>query len=382
MTVSCILYCCLFASADVDWEISGGPPGGDARVAALARELAASKGMALEKVRRDLALVPGKLPIRWVLRLRRPGREAGGLKAEAGWTEVGEEEVVVTIPAWRYLAFPSKARRVVIHEAVHAVMASRVGTGEAYLSIPRWFREGVALMVAGEGEGRVKGRISATLLRGGSSAGFLVGVAGPAPGSLDGGLQIYPAEGFLAVSWIERRLGRAGFRELLSRLGAGGVFKDELVRLTGLQPEGIAKATLLSSSKSISRLISKRSERLFAEAVGFLEKGRHEPADEILSALEGAEGSLAVADSVVFLYARTLVEKGLYSRATRRLESLLQDGYEVPWEPEVFEQLGRCRAGLGKAREAVALWKMVRERFPHDKAVQGRISGLLSGLKR
>ena len=113
MTASCIFFCCLLAGLDVPWELSGGRRGTDPGISALERELADSRKMALEKTRRSLGLVPGKLPIRWVLRLGRPADGTGAAKADAGWTEVGEDEVVVTIPAWRYLGFPTKVRRVV-----------------------------------------------------------------------------------------------------------------------------------------------------------------------------------------------------------------------------------------------------------------------------
>ena len=186
MTASCIFFCCLLAGPDVPWELSGGRRGTDPRISALERELADSRKMALEKTRRSLGLVPGKLPIRWVLRLGRPAAGTGAAKAAAGWTEVGEDEVVVTIPAWRYLGFPAKVRRVVVHETVHAVMASKLGTRAAYRALPGWFREGAALLVSGEGPGRVKGRISSTLLEGGRSGGFLSGLAGASPGSLGG----------------------------------------------------------------------------------------------------------------------------------------------------------------------------------------------------
>ncbi len=372
MTVSCILCCCLLAQADGGWELSGKTGGSEARLDALVRELSASRKLALEKTRTRLELAPGKLSIRWVVQSRRSGEGLAAVKAEAGWTEVGKTEVVVTIPAWRYLAFPAKVRRVVVHEAVHAVMASRIGTAEAYRAVPVWFREGTALLVSGEGPERVDDRISATLLKGGSSADFLAGVTGR---------QVYPAEGYLSVLWIEQRLGTSGFREFLSRLAEGGVFKTELEKLTGLRLSGLEKAMLQDAVRRISRRISSPSERLFKHALGQAQEGHYDRSRESLSALGSIGGSLAVRDSAIFLHARMLVEEGRYLEAAGQLESLLRKGYEVPWEPEIFEQLGRCRAGMGKPREAVLIWKMVAERFPHDSAVQRRITTLLDKLK-
>ena len=380
MTASCIFFCCLLAGQDVPWELSGGRRGTDPRIAVLERVLAESRKMALEKTREGLGLVPGTLPIRWVLRLGRPAAGNGSPKADAGWTEVGEDEAVVTIPAWRYLGFPAKVRRVVVHETVHAVMASQLGTRAAYRALPGWFREGTALLVSGEGPGRVKGRISSTLLEGGRSGGFLAGLAGPAPSSL-GGLRVAGAEGYLAVRWIEERLGKSGFRELLAKLVSGGAFEETLGKLIGLAPGRVAEAALRYCSERIRGLISERSERLFAEAVVLCSTGRHGRARKALSSLRVLDGSVAVRDTAVFLLARSLVEDGLYEKAGGLLESLLRDGYEVPWEPEIFEQLGRCRAGAGKRREARGLWKMVADRFPHDSAVQARIAVLLEAAE-
>ena len=372
MTVSCILYCCLLAQADGGWELSGKTGGSETRLDALLRELSTSRKLALEKTRTRLELTPGKLSIRWAVQLRRSGEGLAAVKAEAGWTEVGKKEVVVTIPAWRYLAFPAKVRRVVVHEAVHAVMASRMGTAEAYLAVPAWFREGTALLVSGEGPERVDDRISATLLKGGSSADFLAGVTGG---------QVYPAEGYLSVLWIEQRLGTSGFREFLSRLAEGGVFKTELEKLTGLRLPGLEKAMLRDAVRRISRRISSPSERLFKLALRQAQDGHYDRSHESLSALGGSGESLAVRDSALFLHARMLVEEGRYLEAAGQLEGLLRKGYEVPWEPEIFEQLGRCRAGMGKLREAMLIWKMVAERFPHDSAVQRRITAVLDKLK-
>ena len=185
----------------------------------------------------------------------------------------------------------------------------------------------------------------------------------------------------MSVLWIEQRLGTSGFREFLSRLAEGGVFKTELEKLTGLRLPGLEKAMLRDAVRRISRRISSPSERLFKLALRQAQDGHYDRSHESLNALGGSGESLAVRDSALFLHARMLVEEGRYLEAAGQLEGLLRKGYEVPWEPEIFEQLGRCRAGMGKLREAMLIWKMVAERFPHDSAVQRRITALLDKLK-
>lgn len=375
--VPVLVLCCFCLRADPGWQLSAKGSGKNPRVVNLLGRLQEQRVHALGIAGERLGLSPGKLPIRWVLRLAGSSPSLSPVIAEAGWTEVGEKEVVVSIPAWRYLEYPAKAERVVVHEAVHALMASHLGSGEAYRSLPRWFREGTALLVSREGGARVQGRISATLLGGGHPDSFLTGIHCGKLASPPAGCSPSPAEGYLAVRWLEDRLGKTGLRELLSKLSAGGSFTDELGRLTGLQPARLQEAILAHASETISRLASKNCRPLFAEALALCRSGKNAPAREIFNSIRKLPGNKALGDTAVFLHSRTLVEDGFYRRATVALEGLLKEGYEVPWEPEIFEQLGRCRRALGEPARARQLWNTVAERFPHDREIQARIARLL-----
>src|SRR5690606_28620526 len=85
---------------------------------------------------------------------------------EAGQTIVERDRVRVVLPARRYLSRPPKARRVVRHEAAHALLASSLGSADRYLAVPRWFREGFALLVSGEGPSRVGAESAQAIVRG------------------------------------------------------------------------------------------------------------------------------------------------------------------------------------------------------------------------
>ena len=379
--VPVLLSWCFCLRADPGWQLSAKDSGKDPRVAVLLGRLQQQRVSALGIAGEGLGLSPGKLPIRWVLRLADSSPSDSSVEAEAGWTEVGEKEIVVSIPAWRYLDYPAKAGRVVVHEAVHALMASRLGSGDAYRSLPRWFREGTALLVSREGDARVQGRIAAAVLAGGRPASFLTGIHCGKPGSSVTGCSPSPAEGYLAVRWLEDRLGKTGLRELLSRLSAGGSFTDELGQLTGLRTARLEGALLAHAAEAISRLASKDCRRLFAEALALCRSGKNAPARELFNAISKAPGNKALRDTAVFLHSRTLVEDGACRQAIVALEGLLKEGYEVPWEPEIFEQLGRCRRALGEPARARQLWKTVTERFPHDREIQARIAILLKRPK-
>ena len=376
-----LLLWSLSLRADSGWQLSAKDKGKDPRVGTLLSRLREQRLGAFGVAGERLGQGPGKLPVRWVLRLASSSPSATPAEAEAGWTEVGAGEVVVSIPAWRYLEYPSKAGRVVVHETVHALMASRLGSGEAYRAIPSWFREGVALLAAGEGDARVRGRIAATILAGSRPDSFLTGIYCGRPASPEAVCRPSPAEGYLAVLWLEDRLGKTGLRALLSKLFAGGVFSQELGRLTGLRPARLEEAVLAKASETISGLVSKDGRRLLAEALALCRSGKNAPARELFNSIRKLPGNKALGDTVVFLHSRTLVEDGFYRRAGSALRGLLKEGYEVPWEPEIFEQLGLCRRALGEPAGARELWKTVVERFPHDREIQVRIAKLLRTQK-
>ena len=157
----------------------------------------------------------------------------------------------------------------------------------------------------------------------------------------------------------------------------GGAFEAEVSKLTGLGSGAMGKAILRYSSEKISGLLSNDCERLFVDALALCKSGDHGRAREVLNSLKNRPGNIAVRDTAVFLHSRTLVDDGFHRRAAAALEGLLQEGYEVPWEPEIFEQLGRCSRALGKPLEARRIWKIVADRFPHDREIQGRIARLL-----
>ncbi|MCH2584731.1 MAG: hypothetical protein MK138_08190, partial [Planctomycetes bacterium] len=135
--VPVLVLWCFCLRADPGWQLSAKGSGKNPRVVNLLGRLQEQRGSALGIAGARLGLSPGKLPIRWVLRLADSSPSDSSVEAEAGWTEVGEKEVVGSIPAWRYLEYPAKAGRVVVHEAVHALMASHLGSGAAYRSLPR-----------------------------------------------------------------------------------------------------------------------------------------------------------------------------------------------------------------------------------------------------
>ena len=382
--VPVLLLWCFCLRADPGWQLSAKDSGKDPRVAVLLARLQEQRVSALGIAGEGLGLSPGKLPIRWVLRLADSSPSDSSVEPEAGWTEVGEKEVVVSIPAWRYLEYPAKARRVVVHEAVHALMASRLGSGEAYRSLPAWFREGLALLVSREGAARVQGRIAARLLDGGRPDSFLTGIHCGKPGKPGlpaPGCSPSPAEGYLAVRWLEDRLGKTGLRELLSKLFAGGAFHEELGEFTGLGSARLEEALLAHAAETISRLASKDCGRLLAEALTLCRSGKNAPARAIFNELRKDPGNKALKDTAVFLHSRTLVDDGSCRQAILALKGLLKEGYEVPWEPEIFEQLGRCHSALGEPERARQLWKTVAERFPHDREIQARIAILLKTPK-
>ena len=145
MPFRCVLILVLLLPSVVgratdDWVVDSGLSRDDARVARLLKFLDSAREEAIADARSRLGLVLGKLPVQWRVTARAPdaadasARVAG--EFHAGETRVETTRVVVSIPAHRYLERPRKVLRVVVHETVHATLASRAGSFAAYQRIP------------------------------------------------------------------------------------------------------------------------------------------------------------------------------------------------------------------------------------------------------
>ena len=144
------------ASTGNSWQLTGKGYESDARLPALLARANEALGRALERVQGELGWKARQPPIRWAFDVSLPPEPTdatpGGEKKffDAGSTAFLREGFVqVTLPGRKYLQHPEGVDHVIEHEAVHAVLASCLGTRERYSAVPRWFREGIALFFSG-----------------------------------------------------------------------------------------------------------------------------------------------------------------------------------------------------------------------------------------
>jgi hypothetical protein len=350
------------------WRVDDAKTREDSRISALVRQLDESRMRALERARARVGLVPGRLPIAWrVVVSREPPADSGVFHAAE--TVVEGTRVVVSIPANRYLAAPRKVHVVVVHEATHALLASRLGSAERYARVPPWFREGLALLVSEEGPVRVEDRVAVTVVSGKKPTSFLRGVTH----------QPLPAESFLAVSWIEKRVGAPAFRALVLRVAAGFELQSELTEFLGLEPDVFRRGVLEASEKSVHRLLPGKIVADYHAAIELHREGDRDSARRRLGELASFRNRHALRATCRYLHTRLLVDEGRAREALAVFRASLLGDREILWEPEILEQLGNCELALDRPKRAGRYWNEVLERFPEDRDVGGRVRAKLRG---
>jgi hypothetical protein len=191
---------------------------------AFVRDTAAS---ALAEVRAKYRL-PSQLRVLWVLDA---AAASSGVRTEAyelGSTAVEKGEAVVTLPARKYLRAPESALSVIRHEAAHAALASALGSADLYRAVPRWFREGLAIVFSGEGELATAEAVALAVYEDRGASSFLLGIDSA---------QVSHAECHLAVAFLEERLGQDGFERLVAEVARGGDLAAAIEKLLGDRPD-------------------------------------------------------------------------------------------------------------------------------------------------
>ena len=355
-----ILIIALQAQSATPWTFWSAKDARDPRAKRLLRELEASRARALAHIEKSFGLTVGERPVEWILRT--PSPDGTGSAFHVGETVIREERVTVALPPHRYFGRPDHARGVIVHEAAHALLGSRLGP-TAYRHLAPWFREGFALHASGEGEGRVAARIATTLVEGKQPASFLRGLA----------TRPLPAESYLAVAWLVDKLGENGFRVLVRKLAAGGDLEAELTRALASNADELGRSMRQFARSRVEKACPEVVVDRFGRAMSAYRTKSLEEARRAFAALgESSKARVVHATSRYFL-ARVTLLAGDPEGARTQLESLLDARHEVLWEPEILEQIGNCHVALNRPREADRYFDEVLERFPDDRAVCARI---------
>lgn len=361
----------------IRWLAVGQGYDSDRRLPNLRASCEAAACTALERVASELGLVPGRLPIRWVFDLALARPQAAGQPFEAGRTSWAENDAAleVILPARKYLGAPQRAASVVLHEATHAVLASAMGSRAAYEAVPRWWREGLALLIAGDGEVGLREAIAHGVHRGEAADAFTRGLTSPNAS--------YP-EAYVAVAALRERWGREGLQAFLKDLVAGASFEPLLERYSGLKMEALAVLAAVELRKRVLLLVSPAQVSAFAALLEARANGRPGPLRLWLEKLTVEESAGVLVPTARYLVARDLLatDKGREAAelARNHLLRLLQEPGDA-WRPEALVLLGQAEQTLQRQEDACRAWSEVLEVFGEDAAAGEQARRKLAGRR-
>ena len=302
----------------------------------------------------------GRLPVRWRLETRgvdalaQSGADGGSF--ELGRTSFLRDGVLVVLPARKFLRQPETVREVVQHEAVHATFASQLGRAR-YEALPMWFREGVALLISGEGESAWRREIAYAVFQDRAAHWFVASLHSPAPA---------PGAAYVAVRWLRQRVGQKKFLRLLRRTADGRDFEGVLRAVAGF---GVGQGRDLATTaarRSARDTLSIERETTFRKLHRQLRGGG--------SAVEAMERFLRDdEDGVLAGTAHYVLAKGAF-RARRHDQALAHLARVLAsrdrlWRPEALLLLARTQAALGQMGLARKSLAEVQEVFGEDRSV-------------
>jgi predicted negative regulator of RcsB-dependent stress response len=334
---------------------------------------------ALDRARRDalrefekrFAWRPGPIPIEWraVTAREAPPRPAEGEVAvrapnppfEAGRTSVVDDRITVEIPVHRYERRPRKVRAPVAHEAAHALLASRLGR-QRYSRLSRWWREGVALCIAREGEARVRARFVRALLEGRPRERAL---SWPLP--LDAGEADFDAEGYLVVSELIRRYGDSGLARIVDDLAAGRSLGAALEALAGKDAVSLLRELSSEVGERAYSAAPQTAADALRDALRSLEAGDSEAAARILLPEEIGSADHAYAETTRYILARAQFECGRRDAALTLLAQFWEEPEEGLWEAEALALGAEIFLLQGSLQGSRTLAEECIERFPDDR---------------
>ena len=362
------------------WAIEPDSLRSDPRMRALLAVVESARSEALDDLSHRFALSGGRLSIRWKFTSHLPRTAGNRVGFEAGRTQVGPRAITVILPARRYLERPRKVRPVVAHEAAHALLASQVGDRERYLALPFWFREGLALLGSGEGESRVAQRIARTVVHGEAPDSFLRGIR---PGRASGTTPTAtPAESYLAVRSLVRRLGDRGLKALLQDLSGSPDPAALVARAPGMPGEEWRLLLRREARQRVAELAPPSVGVDFRRGLAHLEKRELAAARRVFSSLCGRRDAGALLTSSRYFLGRAHMAAGEVRQASVELERLISRPSEGLWEAEALNSLAECCLAAGEERRARAYLDESLERFPDDARAVTRARTLLEELRR
>ena len=212
-----------------------------------------------------------------------------------------------------YISGNARLDIVLQHEIVHAVMRDAMGT-EAYRSVPDWFREGVALFVAREGEHK--------------TSKLLPTVNGPEDlltGLLDEGMPAvaYP-HAWAAIELIEQTGGTEAVKRVTQLVVDGCDADRAVVQVTGLSWDEFTSRLRAYALNRFRKLAAGREQ--YARARAHLRSGTKQKAIQALQEFVERYPDSAYVPTAQFYVAKTYYDLRSYERAVAEFK-ILQKKY-------------------------------------------------------
>ena len=374
------------------WEVLPGSFANDRRMADLLRHAEIFRRRAFDELRQRWTLTPGSTPLRWRIETSAPvsnlrgvdprrGEKTRSLRANHGGFELGrtyfdEGQVVIRLPARKFLAAPRRLQPVLLHECAHAVFASRLGTRARYEALPFWFREGIALVVSGEGASRLRERVAYTVFEGRSPDAFLVG-----PRPLEPGLRMSSEEAFAMVDAIRTRIGNGVFKAFVAEIARGSV--DAACRkFIGVSKEAVRLRAAYDVRITVSGLISPDLVERFQRAYERFGAGETGAIAELRRMLDRGPDS-PLSGTLRYL----IVREGIRVAGSGPPEASIKDrlrallgSRDALWRPEALVLSGRIEQLAMRYEKARNIWLATLEEFGEDRLVAERVRRLLAQL--
>jgi hypothetical protein len=294
-----------------------------------------------------------------------------------GRTTFEGQAVKVTLMARRFLRDHGAAAVVVAHESAHAVLASALRSKARYEAVPAWFREGLAVSFAGEGEALVAEAMVHELLGKRRAQGFLVGLpAAASPGeTAPRAARVKLAESWLAVRELEARLGGGWARLLLELLLQGESLDRAIEARTGLTYDRFRAVAAGAAKRELARRLPREDEEAFVRILEARERA------DTIRVVEQSEALLArspagpLAGTLAYFLARAEIDAAgpaaPVPRAQARLEALVRQPLTA-WRAEALVLLGESRLRAGEPAAARECFEEVLEAYAEDRGPAGR----------
>ncbi|MCK6528633.1 hypothetical protein L6R50_14105 [Myxococcota bacterium] len=187
-----------------------------------------------------------------------------------------------------------------VHEMTHALL--RAAMGETYVAVDPWFREGLAVWAAGQGQERLDNAVARAVAtnRGATpTLAMLLDGLPSVPGEAHGADDY--AEDFLAFEWLEERAGETAVGAVARRVAAGvaplAAFSEE----AGLDEGEVLGAVDGHARRRVSRAIRSAHAAALRSCGRKLDRGRSADAAACFDRFVARHPGSAVSDAARML---------------------------------------------------------------------------------